>query len=277
MNAEKELTRRFATLVQEGSFDALAETPWPAPETMLAEAFTGDLPSITARCGVLGFSFPVWRFLTQGERGASLVEYFGMTRLSRPNDLRDATLPDPARDEFGIGFSCTKDGHYIEYRRAYILAAHPQRGCLIIRNNSWFFGRDRLPWPAAISLKKQSNAAWQAITAADFKDFMPIDQAPDISAALLAIIENHDDQLHSWLLADGHPHLCAFLRAKITQGRGMPYLGWVKTGMPPWSPIDVQPLRESLVAQLVQAPQNFHRPGYRLTLLSGPGGDLPAF
>lgn len=39
------------------------------------------LSDLSARIGRYGFSFPQWRFTSQGMGGASLIEHFGLTRL----------------------------------------------------------------------------------------------------------------------------------------------------------------------------------------------------
>ena len=271
---EKEYARLLPKLARAGDVQGIAAIlpELPLPEKMAAEVFVGDKQSSAARCGVLGFSFPLWRFPAQGARGASLLEHFGMARLDRATDLRDGSLPDPARDEFGVGFCIEYQGCYIEYRRAYLMCADKD-GCLVIRNSSYFFGRDRLPSPVSFARGNKIIADWQAITPADFLDdglFKPWRAGQ--ANHLLECLEAFDARFFDWCIDGGLAHLSSFLRAKLEVGRGLPFVGWVADGMPPWMPVDVQPLTAELVEEL---PFTAKRQGYRLALLSGPTGDIP--
>lgn len=271
MQDERARSRQFALNVQSGIVPAPEDVP--IPERMF---LSPDETSLQRRVALLGFSFPVWRFLSQVVGGPSLLEHFGMARLARAPDLRDASLPDPARDEYGVGFCLLMTGGtYIEYRRAYILCGVAAQGCLVIRNNSWFFGRDRLPWPAAVSFTRRDVDDWQDIAPQSIADFQAIDPHPVFVQHCLELIEAHEKRLQSWLLTAGIPYLVAFLREKLARGRGVPYLGWVTDGQPPWRPHDVCALDADIVNRLETAPDEFIRPGFRLTLLSGPKGDLP--
>lgn len=126
-----------------------------------------SLADVCSRIGRLGFSFPQWRFVCLGIGGKSLIENFGMERLQRETDIRDAELPpyDPNRDKYGVGFVFEESDWYIEYRRAYIVCSHSSEensATVIIRNNSYFYGRDRLPAPFYVS--------WEPISAEVLKD-----------------------------------------------------------------------------------------------------------
>lgn len=274
---EREYARLLPKLVCAGDGPAIAAIfpDLSPPEAMAAQAFAGDKKSVAARCGVLGFSFPLWRFPAQGAVGTSLLEQFGMKRLSRVTDLRDANLPDPARDEFGVGFCIEKDDNYIEYRRAYLMCAN-QSGCLVIRNSSYFFGRDRLPWPAAFADDQKTFSGWQTLTPVDFADGNLFKTTlPSVASGLLDRLEAFDSDFFGWLLGDGVLPLCDYLRGKLQHGRGMPFIGWVANGLPPWMPVEVTPLTDDLINHLQRTPADFKREGYRLALLSGPNGDVP--
>jgi hypothetical protein len=200
-----------------------------------------------------------------------------MRRLSRPTDLRDAALPDPARDEFGAGFALETGGFYIEYRRAYLLCARlDAAGAVAIRNNSYFFGRDRLPHPVMASTQAGSAEEWQSLTAGDFNEggrFQPL--AGQNISGLVGRLQVFDAGLHQWLVTDGLPWLLAFLRAKLALGRGLPFIGFVEAGRPPWRPRDVEPLSERLIEHMAENPASLRRHGWHLALLSGPAGDVP--
>lgn len=233
-----------------------------------------EIAPVYARIGRLGFSFPLWRFVMQSAEGApSLAERFGMTRLSRPTDLRDASLPDPDRDGFGVGFSVSLEGYYIEFRRAYLICADLRRHhALVIRNSSWYFGRDRLPWAFAFcraALDAEALAAFDAQKAALFQPALDEGSARDMEP-LLERLEAVDMDFNLWLRAGaGLAHLREFL-ARAAGGRAQPWLCAIDSHLPPWFPRPVSLDENGL--QGIGA-QDRH---VRLALLSGQNGDWPA-
>lgn len=120
------------------------------------------MSQISARMGQYAFSFPAKRFTTQRfADGLSLIERAGFERQIRPTDVRDEDLPkyNPQRDEFGIGFTWRDDDWYVEQRRAYTLFSSLKKEApvsLLIRNSSYFFGRDRLKNPAYVSWNQKT-------------------------------------------------------------------------------------------------------------------------
>lgn len=134
------------------------------------------LANITARIGQYSFSFPAKRFTTQRfDGGDSLIERAGFTRQTRPTDVRDESLPksNPQRDEFGIGFTWMDDNWYVEQRRAYTLFSNLSKTApvsLLIRNSSYFYGRDRLENPAYVSWDKKTTDELLNLTADDIEN-----------------------------------------------------------------------------------------------------------
>lgn len=212
----------------------------------------------------IGYSFPLWRFLAQRFDGASLFEHYGLTRLQRVTDVHDTNLPDPARDRLGIGYVMQADDVWIEYRRAYIMCADATH-MLIIRNNSRYFGHDRLPHAVYCGLRIDDVSA---LVEADV-------QAPLIHMSAIKLLERFeafDRQLSIWLTGQGRPHLHAFLQHKLKQ-TGKLWLGAVEWQTPPWQPMGVAALApEFCLDEFLSRPE---MQGRRLALLSGPEGDLP--
>jgi NH3-dependent NAD+ synthetase len=159
----------------------------------LDDAQVAALADITSRIGQIAFSFPAKRFTTQGfTGGASLIERAGFTRQTRSSDVRDASLPksNPQRDELGTGFTWTDGAWHVEQRRAYVLFSDLSADMpvtLIIRNSSYYFGRDRLKNAAYVSFEKKSPNELLALTAADIdkpQNFMPWQNVPEAAEKL---------------------------------------------------------------------------------------------
>lgn len=243
-----------------------------------------------ARIGTYGFSFPKWRYLTQSFDGASLVERFGMTRLKRDTDTRDPRLPDPHRDELGAGFMWSDRDWYIEYRRAYLVVAEKtdyDPVTLVIRNNSYFFGRDRLPSAVYVSWKNHHDTALRALDAQtlaqDFETLdsfrTPVNVLPDYSKFLrinraLDRLDAFDSALHAWLWNDGKEHLAAFLQTRL-QGQ-VPYVAKMTAHTPPWFTRALQPASPELASSgaLACAFNSLKTPA-SLILTTGRRGDFP--
>ena len=175
-NRQDWLPEAFALLGTKGLSPAqtrdMAKSIFGDNVTELDDAQISALADITSRIGQTGFAFPAKRFTTQGfAGGASLIERAGFTRHRRASDLRDAALPksDPQRDELGTGFSRTDHSWHIEQRRAYLLFSDMSADIpvtLIIRNSSYYFGRDRLKNAAYVSFEKKSSQELLALSAA---------------------------------------------------------------------------------------------------------------
>lgn len=249
------------------------------------------LAAVTARAARYGFCFPRWRFLTQRAGNMpALMESYGFERLERATDVRAPDLPrsNPARDLFGIGFVREADGWVIEYRRAYLLCA--QRGdsgaAVVIRNSSYFFGRDRMAQPL--------YAAWgdvlpQELHALDERSFArgglfapwpeAMAQRPDIPAAdkirrLQALVDRLDAEekaLSDWICHDGTAAVKNFIAAA-----GDFYIALADAAAPPWFPAAAAPAAaahfDALRGELATADGKAARV---IAFLSGLAGDFP--
>lgn len=188
----------------------------------ISAANISSLARSAARVGRIGFSFPIWRFVSQGfgEDKKALLEHYGMQRLRRDNDIRDASLPfsNPQRDEWGSGFFWSVGHVSIEYRRAYVACSihDPMRPVtLVIRNSSYFYGRDRMPEAAYISFAYKTPAQLKKLTLEDLtsarSNFAPIQNIlhmpaiPSNKARLdslrdvLNTLDEFDNRLSLWL------------------------------------------------------------------------------
>lgn len=245
----------------------------------IAAPMCADAPfAALAQLGALAFSFPLWRFISQRTQSMdSIIEAAGYQRLTRDTDLRDAALPDPARDELGVGFARPRGGAYVEYRRSYVLYAS-QLGALLVRNSSYFYGRDRLRHPVYLADPIVPLETLQGLSAAQIDSgelFKPLTSGHGAQvAALTAGFMRHENALHDWVWGEGLPVTLDYLRDKLQAKRGMPYIGCVKKGWPAWQPRHVVALDEGVIADIAQgiyAPDGDER----IVMLSGPSGDFP--
>lgn len=259
----------------------------------LDETQATALAGITSRIGLTGFSFPAKRFTTQGfANGPSLIERAGFTRQTRTSDVRDATMPksNPQRDELGTGFTWTDGTWHVEQRRAYVLFSDLSAEApvtMIIRNSSYYFGRDRLKNAAYVSFDKKSTQELRALTAADIdnpKNFTPWQDVPVASENLsrvahaLDAMDAIDCKFSQWLrthkgsvkfkspfasidklFSDGGGlnHLRALLKEMLVQHinderAGSPlYLAQLDPGhAAPWQPHSICPVTTDTLAQL---------------------------
>ena len=262
---------RMATLLCDGLTDS--------QKREIAEPVCADAPpAALAQLGALAFSFPLWRFLSQRTQTMdSIIEAAGYERLNRDTDLRDASLPDPARDELGVGFARPRGGAYVEYRRAYIIYAS-QQGAVLVRNSSYFYGRDRLKHPVYIADPIVPLETLQGLTVEEIESgsvFRPLHAGHGEQAAtLVAGFMRHENALHAWVWGEGLPVTLDYLRDKLQAKRGMPYIGLVKQGWPAWSPRRIVALDEGVIADITQG---IYAPAQdeRIVMLSGTGGDFP--
>jgi NH3-dependent NAD+ synthetase len=240
-------------------------------ETIFQGPFHLELPllarltHLSARLGLMGFVFPQWRFLTQRAGLAStLAERHGFERLTRSTDVRDPSLPlsNPQRDLWGPGFVWRSPEWYIEFRRAYLLCSHfqgPQQSTLLIRNNSHYFGRDRLPEPVLVSESPMTAAQLQALLPEDLTrstQWIPWQNVLSLEnpsktlesvQGLLKKIDQVQNDFSDWLLFDpsGFTALKELIATSLAKGsadRPVFYLGLVKKGSASWNPRSVLPM-----------------------------------
>lgn len=268
-----------------------------------------NLLDLSKRFGALGFSFPTWRFVSQGygEDRKAMLEHFGMQRLKRDTDVRDPFLPfsNPERDEFGAGFKWKNDNLRIEYRRSYISASLLNEDAavtVIVRNNSHFYGRDRLQHPVMVSYEVMDDETLDNLSAADFENedkFMPWQNVVSAKNELtlgerlgsiqdaLGYFEGFDATLSLWLSGDyGLRHFKGFAKEQWTRqqekGNDNPplYIGFIKDDMPPWKPSGVLAVKEEFIQMLDRDDfpmviEQMLSPGMKMALLSGNKGDFP--
>jgi hypothetical protein len=256
------------------------------------------------RIGLLGFSFPIWRFPAQrlsapdGRKLPSLLERFGMRRLDRPTDAeigRDGIR----HDRLGTGY-LSADG-CVEYRRAYLRISVPESGHLLIRNSSWFWGRDRFLRPAYFSPHDLPAERLLDLTSSDVDDgglLRPLTDAADWHDAAGKLTRSCDalwkfeSALARWLFdgrslygSPGFPHLLEHLAARLDAAPGTPpILGFIDPESPPWFPFAALQVDQEVLDELSRRSQagplgEFLRLGVskraKLALLSGKDGDLP--
>ncbi|GEM_PF-1246307 len=262
-------------------------------------AIADSLARSNARLGRYGFSFPQWRFLAQAFNGASLLEHYGMRRLRRATDIADAALKEPHRDLFGPGFVWRDDTTYVEYRRAYIVCSDASEGIeatLVIRNNSYYFGRDRLPDPVYVSWRRLSPEFLRNINPGSFSAPSPFTRWQDSMhedlpekarrvTRLIDFLDGFDNRLSAWLAGDrqGFAQLAAFLKSRAGQPGPVPFVAGIDRDMPPWFPFFAQAVTPEFLEALEKSGPDglkklFTEAGRgpaKLVLLSGPHGDPP--
>jgi NH3-dependent NAD+ synthetase len=247
-----------------------------------------------------GYSFSTWRFPSMTVNGSALLEDFGFTRLRRETDrFDDPALQEPARDLFGPGFIKMEEGRYVELRRAYIMISWPfkeTRVTLVIRNNSAYFGRDRLPLPILVSVYPFSEVELQALTPEDFvnafrslQDFLAIDafkarisasarKSSEVMECILDQLESlrrNEVSFHQWLTGRGKCKVLALCAALEAQGRPLPFFGLVDVGHPQWFPEDVAVAGSDLSLVLDDLARKTADGQRRIALLTGFDGDKP--
>lgn len=245
----------------------------------IAQGVCADAPAaVLAQLGALAFSFPLWRFISQRTQTMdSIIEAAGYTRLTRASDLRDAALPDPARDELGVGFVRITADEYIEYRRSYILYAS-KIGAVLVRNSSYYYGRDRLQHAVYVCDSTVAFDTLQNLTTAQIESgqiLKPLTTGQgEIVPALVAGFMRHENALHDWGWGEGLPVTLDYLRDKLQARRGVPYIGLVRKNWPAWSPRRVVALDAGVIADIAQG---IYAPDVdqRIVMLSGASGDYP--
>jgi hypothetical protein len=284
----------------------------PGLSATMDETQVTTLANSGAQLGMTGFSFPRWRFVAQGFGGSSLMERFRLTRLQRATDRFDpAQPPTPQNDRFGTGFISHDGAVTIEYRRAYVLIASRHVGdeaTLVIRNSSWFFGRDRLDAPVYAAWQGLSPAQCEALAVQDFApggvmtpwtDSMtqaggpPLPEKIRRTHLLLATFAAMETRMDQWLRGrPGRDQLAALIRhaegQQRAQGRASApfYLAALPANSAPWQPEAATPADRTVARALQSAqPQRMMSlralftalaaPDRHLALLSGPRGDFP--
>ena len=246
--------------------------------------------------GALGFSFPTWRFLAQklklpnGTSLMPLLEIAGMERLFRASDKYPTTGAKGNADWLGAGYCREVAGFYVEYRRSYLAILSAEGRALIIRNSSFYFGRDILEAEAYLSTNPVSKAALQDITPQMLNDrerFLPLTEpelyrqagqkiVSDLSKLTQALLE-HNSALFSYLAERNSSPLFTNLTVRLlaTGPSGLPVLALIDKGQPPWQPKATLGFAEATPKQLSDFAELAQTTNTDLVLLSGAKGDFP--
>lgn len=265
----------------------------------LSPKLASVISQVNAKLGCYSFSFPQWRYLSQSFNDASLFEHYGMSRLRRHTDIADPALPEPHKDLYGPGFCWQNDDWYIEYRRAYIICSSLKQDDLatvVVRNSSYYFGRNRLPAPVYISFEnltpkdlKNLNPEsfnqegrflkWQDFLISSNKQYLE-EKVRKINH-LLNFFAHFDKKISIWLQEDGLNNLRAFLdtRMSLMYPGAIPCLAVIDENMPQWYVKSSLPVNQKLIkhfkkTDLTEIFAFAKQPGNKLVLLSGPEGDL---
>lgn len=246
----------------------------------LSSVQTSALANLSHDMAMIGFSFPSWRFVSMGfgDDPKALLEHAGMDKRKRFNDVRDKSLPrsNPQRDEFGTGFVWQGDDWRVEYRRAYAAISRfdPQSPAhLVIRNSSFFFGRDRIEAPVLVSFSPLSFEALDDLDSEQFADpdlFIPwqdivyesenaleLDERLDRVQGLVEFFDTFDfDLMLGLVMGNQLKPFIALMREQKAQHaargkNGAPfYLGALHDSFPPWAPDHVMAVDEALIEAL---------------------------
>jgi NH3-dependent NAD+ synthetase len=223
----------------------MAQRIFNRPEISVVEA--KRLADLSGRLGYYGFSFSQWRFLTKRYGSQpSLAEQFGMRRLVRNSD-----------SQWGTGF-LWKDGDWlIEYRQAYILISRVNGPTLVVRNNSHYFGRDRLSYPVYISTQPWSPDRLEKLQPGDLSSFRRFQEVREGElndlAQLLDRLDEFNIRISEWMTDHRK------LEELSSQPQMNAHIGRVQGAEPSWWP---------------RSDADF--PSGRRVLMSSPTGDQPA-
>lgn len=253
----------------------------PGLEQTLGETMQ-DLTSVFRKIGALGFSFPIWRFLAKRlqcpgqETHPALLEQAGMVRLDRTTDT--FCDKDKKQDWLGTGYITSSGKAEIEYRRSYLRVSLPNEGHLLIRNSSYFWGRDRFEHPAYFSPHPLPAERLLGLTPSEVdwkKLFLPItswtlwgEHADNTRrenvfklCALTAALSGFEANLSNWLCdnrtlptrSPGFPLLLDYLSAWIRHHREpLPVLGFIHPELPPWFPYAALKIDGDVLAALLR-------------------------
>lgn len=268
-----------------------------------------DLAYTLGKVGVFSFSFPIWRFLsqrlqnTEGKITPAILESAGMERLLRDTDT---FYDDNGRkaDWLGAGYLKSMHDREIEYRRAYLRITVPHEGSLLIRNSSYFFGRDRFQHPAYFSPDDVSAERLEALTPAEvdekkilfpltskevWRDSSPSRLSENASrlSRLMKVLLEHETELSNWLFdsdasspkkSPGSDLLLDNLFERMDHVKNsanasrvnVPVLGFIDPHLPPWFPYDTLEIsRDNLasLSKIISEDDTHQQPEHVLTFL----------
>lgn len=242
---------------------------------LLSSAKVHGINHLVAQCnaklGRIGFSFPIWRYVTKQFDSMSLFEHFGFIRLTRDSD----------RYRFGPGFVWQRKQLYIEYRQAYILCSN-QYCTLLIRNSSFFFGRDKLHSPIYVSPKPLTAYELCNITEIvlenEFIKWQNLFDTPQPALLIRQVLEllnafdRLDNSFFRWLVNSGRSHLIYFLKSHHEQS---PVVVSIRRDAPPWVPKQTFANAVNWELELDEFIKQNSTSDNKIVLLSGLTGDFP--
>lgn len=240
-----------------------------------------DLASVFRKVGALGFSFPIWRFLAKRlqspgrETHPALLEQADMVRLDRTTDT---FCDEHKQDWLGKGYITSSGKAEIEYRRSYLRVSLQNECHLLIRNSSYFWGRDRFDHPAYFSPHPIPAEQLLGLTPLEVdwkKLFLPItswtlwgEHAGDARrehvfklCALTAALSGFEANLSNWLCdsrtlptrSPGFPLLLDYLSAWMRHSQEpLPVLGFIHPELPPWFPYAALKIDGGVLAALLR-------------------------
>lgn len=258
----KQLTELQATQMNQRIFGLISSAKLYGTNHLIVQC--------NAKLGRIGFSFPIWRYVAKQFDGKSLFEHFGLIRLTRDSD----------RYRFGPGFVWQREPLYIEYRQAYILCRN-QYCTVLIRNSSFFFGRDKLRSPIYVSPRSFADDELRNLTDSvlehEFIKWQHLLNHPHAGLIIRKVLEllnefdRLDNSFFTWLVNLGFSYLVDFLKLQHDQS---PVLVSIRQDAPPWVPKQtfVNGDNSDSLEEFIR--QN-STPDNKIVLLSGSTGDFP--
>lgn len=235
--------------------------------------------SVLSSIGRLGFLFPAWRYAARslpfhGDGvTTTLLEEWAMTRLCRPND-----------ESMGPAFVLEMPSRCrIELRRCCIVLSAPDKGILVVRNNSFYWGRTILRSAAMYAAPigdGEENLHAERMGYADMG--LPSLSQPglwqpgviDNIDFLIAEFNAFEGALSSWMGYQGLELLKILGQAISSTSASPPLLGDFSPNTPPWYPVQTAHLMDEVPMRELTRGAGEH--GNIVHLLSSPKGDMPA-
>jgi ankyrin repeat protein len=223
-----------------------------------------------ADIGLLTHDFRLWRYDAVGGPNSLLAQY----------GFR--VIADPEPHPFGSGFYRNMpDGTHVVFRRGFLLASHPERGTVLIRNSSTVFGRDLLERPAYYSptaftqsgaerFNPENNDVLNAqgfhhIIEPALYDNMRVDQQlSGLVTSLMNLKENYaqwkfnadgfagepDQPTFSLMFSPGLYQILEKLVLWQKQGKPLPDLAFCHPDYPPYQPFSRLPVNAQTTQEL---------------------------
>jgi hypothetical protein len=161
---------------------------------------------------------------------------------------------------------------------------------MIIRNSSYYFGRDRMSEAAYVSFEPVSVEELQALEPVQlgkkyipWRDVvnaplsLPLDQRGKRALDLVKGLEDFNLRFNQWQRSEGASEFLDLLAAKVDSAPM--YLGIIEGSAPSWQPTSVQKVTPELIQTLrtkgLEATLTGFTAKSRIILMASPNGDLP--